>query len=118
MGVDFYSCDNCGETFPDCGTYIHCEHGHRIGPCCFPLVEGHKWHRTDYWPDEQTVETDDYGTAVMEKFCPVCAKGGNESQRLAKAVDLLREWASAKRDEEYPYRATEAFLASINKTDA
>lgn len=25
MGVDFYVCHNCGETFPDCGEYVSCE---------------------------------------------------------------------------------------------
>ena len=27
MSVDFYSCDCCGETFPDCGFYITCDCG-------------------------------------------------------------------------------------------
>lgn len=27
MGVDFYACNNCGETFPDCGSYFHCDCG-------------------------------------------------------------------------------------------
>ena len=25
MGVDFYSCSRCGETFPDCGDYVRCD---------------------------------------------------------------------------------------------
>lgn len=25
MGVDYYACNNCGETFSDCGHYITCE---------------------------------------------------------------------------------------------
>ena len=27
MGVDFYSCHYCEETFPDCGSYVSCECG-------------------------------------------------------------------------------------------
>jgi hypothetical protein len=27
MGVDFYACENCGHTFPDCGDYFGCECG-------------------------------------------------------------------------------------------
>lgn len=27
MGIDFYACKNCGETFPDCGDYENCECG-------------------------------------------------------------------------------------------
>lgn len=117
MGVDFYACEHCGDTFPDCGTYIHCEHGHRIGPCCFPLAEGKKFQRVDHWPGDQTVELDDYSTAVAEAFCPVCAQGGSDVQRLENAVQLLREWISAKRDEEYPYHATETFLERVKKSN-
>lgn len=25
MGVEFYTCDNCGTTFSDCGEYVSCE---------------------------------------------------------------------------------------------
>lgn len=25
MGVDFYSCDECGEAYCDCGPYIRCQ---------------------------------------------------------------------------------------------
>jgi hypothetical protein len=24
MGVDFYACQNCGDTYPDCGYYFTC----------------------------------------------------------------------------------------------
>ncbi len=24
MGVDWYPCSDCGETFPDCGSYVSC----------------------------------------------------------------------------------------------
>lgn len=27
MSVDFYACDVCGETFPDCGDYVRCDCG-------------------------------------------------------------------------------------------
>lgn len=27
MGVEFIACNNCGETFPDCGDYVSCECG-------------------------------------------------------------------------------------------
>lgn len=27
MGVDWYSCRNCGDTFPDCGDFVSCECG-------------------------------------------------------------------------------------------
>lgn len=35
MGVDWFSCSACGDTFPDCGYYIQCEAcGYMFGPCC------------------------------------------------------------------------------------
>lgn len=24
MGIDYYSCNYCGKTFPDCGHYVYC----------------------------------------------------------------------------------------------
>jgi len=30
MGIDFYACDNCGETFPDCGDYFRCDCGDKF----------------------------------------------------------------------------------------
>lgn len=27
MGVDYYSCHECGDTFPDCGYYFSCDCG-------------------------------------------------------------------------------------------
>lgn len=86
MGVDYYACDHCGETFPDCGTYIHCEHGHMIGPCCFPHHEARGARRIALeWPEDQMVDTNDYGDAVKEAFCPVCKAGGSTEQQLEKA---------------------------------
>lgn len=30
MGVDFYVCEVCGNTFPDCGDFVSCECGGRF----------------------------------------------------------------------------------------
>ena len=32
MGVDYYSCHECGDTFPDCGNYYPCDCG--FSYCC------------------------------------------------------------------------------------
>lgn len=37
MGVDFYSCKNCGDTFPDCGEYVSCDCGEHW--CCDECAE-------------------------------------------------------------------------------
>jgi len=81
MGVDYYVCDNCGETFPDCGDYRQCENGHYIGPCCFPKRSG--------FPEEQMTESDDYGDCVKTEYCPVCAKGGDDREQRDKALALI-----------------------------
>ena len=38
MGVDFYTCNRCGETFPDCGPYVSCE-GCGTVWCCDECAE-------------------------------------------------------------------------------
>lgn len=61
MGVDYYSCSNCSETFPDCGYYGNCKCENILcGPCFkeFKLKYG-------------TEETYDYGE--VSKFCDDCS---------------------------------------------
>ena len=38
MSIDYYSCNNCGETFPDCGDYVSCE-GCGTKWCCDECAE-------------------------------------------------------------------------------
>ena len=38
MSIDYYSCNNCGETFPDCGDYVSCE-GCGTNWCCDECAE-------------------------------------------------------------------------------
>lgn len=38
MGVVFYTCNRCGETFPDCGDYVSCE-GCGTVWCCDECAE-------------------------------------------------------------------------------
>lgn len=109
MGVDYYTCENCGETFPDCGTYAKCEHGHHIGPCCFPKVHG-KYLRA--WPEDQTIEDHpDYGHCVKEAHCPVCAKGGNDAQKLRKSESDLSAAVKRAEDAERELHHARAHLA-------
>lgn len=41
MGVDWLTCRNCGETFPDCGHFVNCECG-------------------EHWCSEECAETDGF----------------------------------------------------------
>ena len=55
MGVEFYTCDNCGSTFPDCGEYVSCE-------TCWT-----KWH---YVPDScKYCRKEDYTDNVLLDYC-------------------------------------------------
>lgn len=86
MGVDYYACEHCGETFPDCGEYMRCERGHMIGPCCFHLLGDCE--------DDKFVDDSDYGCdTIKEEFCPVCKAGGTTEQRLEaamKEIEMLK----------------------------
>lgn len=89
MGVDFYTCQNCGETYPDCGPTAGCEKGHYLGPCCFP-------NHAHYWPEEQENEDGE----VLEEFCPVCQDGGSTEEKLKKAEkDLKQALKESARDQ-------------------
>ncbi|MGG2024178.1 hypothetical protein AB1282_00515 [Gottfriedia sp. S16(2024)] len=50
MGVDFYACNNCGDTFPDCGDFTGCECGTRW--CCDECAEteGYRHEEDGYTP--------------------------------------------------------------------
>ena len=69
MGVDWYSCNNCGDTFPDCGDYVDC-------PYC-----------GTHWCSDECAEKDGYREdkckldyEVIEGFeqNDECEKGSND----------------------------------------
>lgn len=78
MGIDYYSCDICGCTFPDCGDFAVCVKHHHIGPCHLPFG----------WDDEDN-RTDD--GELNAELCPVCKAGGTELERLRIEVAKLRD---------------------------
>lgn len=61
MGVDFYTCRNCDETFPDCGDFRSCEYCGRFycSPECADL---------QYLTSEDADEEND------NKNCVICRK--------------------------------------------
>lgn len=101
MGVDFYPCDKCGETFPDCGEYDHCEKGHRLCSDCMPDVP-HEWDVDEDDENRDAIlarRTSDGELTCAE--CPVCKGGGTETERLsaenARLRDALRKLEHAGR---------------------
>lgn len=85
MGVDWYTCANCRETYPDCGYCWTCTQGHGIGPCCLD-------ERKEYERDE-----DGY---ITPQDCPCCVKGGTPIER---AIGLLKEVSTCARHPDYDW---------------
>lgn len=77
MGVDWYVCSLCGETFPDCGVFYTCTKGHYICDHCSCKIG-------EYDEDETDGE-------VPESACPACKLGGTEEERLSKKVAELED---------------------------
>jgi len=76
MGVEFYTCAKCGDTYPDCGPHDRCENHHGLGPCCMNHGIGHENHEA----------RDDDG-ALLAAHCPVCQSGGTELEKLRAERD-------------------------------
>lgn len=69
MGVDFYACHICGETFADCGDYITCGNcDNLIGPCCMDGQE------TKYGRISENHEKFDWYEDYALNSCDKCAK--------------------------------------------
>ncbi len=85
MGVDFYTCDHCAATFPDCGPYARCEScNQKLCPRCMrefavdnPMAD--VANDPDYQP-----ESDDDDCEYDQ--CPFCAN-------LVVSDDSLLEFA-------------------------
>lgn len=74
MGVDWYACNNCGETFPDCGDYTGCECGeHWCSDECAE-VEGFRREEDGYKPAGQSWE--------QESSCSYCRKEDHSDSTL------------------------------------
>ena len=58
MGVDWLSCDNCGDTFPDCGDFVscHCDCSSR-------------------WCDERCAEGHGHVRATCKAGCDISSEG-------------------------------------------
>jgi len=65
MGVDFYACENCGETYADCGDYFSCDCG-----CNFCSTECGKYESRE--PTEEEREENDYDEYEEIKSCIFC----------------------------------------------
>jgi hypothetical protein len=83
MGVDYYACNNCGDTFPDCGYYVSCECGqHWCSESCAE-ADGHK--KEDYIDEDGEVYEGE-----GESSCSFCREEDFEDYELLNfALDKL-----------------------------
>ena len=82
MGVDYYTCNRCEDTFPDCGSYTGCECG--VHWCCDECAdtEGYREEEDGFTPEGSTWEQ---GTS-----CNYCRKEDfSDYQILEFAISLL-----------------------------
>jgi hypothetical protein len=82
MGVDFYACKSCGDTFPDCGDYTGCECGNHW--CCDSCAEADGYRR------EEDVFTPEGSSWEQETSCSQCRGEDYEDyELLSHALGLL-----------------------------
>lgn len=96
MGVDFYTCDHCGESFPDCGHYVRCR-GEDCGrmwcsKAC-AVAEGHS--------------TDEDG----EQSCSFCRdEAFTDSQLLSFVLKQTLHWTREQAVEYYQHHLHTTYL--------
>lgn len=54
MSIDYYSCNCCGETFPDCGYYVSCDCGNHWCSDECAIADGYRIDKEedDEWEEE------------------------------------------------------------------
>lgn len=86
MGVDYYSCENCGEIYNDCGDYYNC------GECwtgfCNRCGEKELIEKYGVW-DYESENAEDFnldgellGEEGCLKSCPICSGDRIEESEL------------------------------------
>lgn len=83
MGVDFFACDECGETFADCGPFARCEScDQKLCPSCMSHF-GVSGGMADM--DDEDYSEDDYDQ------CPFCSLDAVSDKTLLEfALEKLR----------------------------
>lgn len=93
MGVDFYSCKYCGDTFPDCGDYVSCDCGEHW--CSDDCAEADGYTREScklgYDIDDTECEESCYCCDNhLESSCSYCRHEDYDNETLLDyALDLL-----------------------------
>ena len=82
MGIDYYSCDECGKAFPDVCSYSSCEDcgNHLCGTCKDQYGVGHSLMSQESW--DASEYQDEYD------ICPFCS---DEIVTTEKLLDFAIE---------------------------
>lgn len=89
MGVDFYICNRCSDTFPDCGDYEQCDCGrHWCSEYC-ATEEG--LIQSDYDPEE----------GYRENHCSFCRGEAADDEHLLKYALKLLKMSREKLEKKY-----------------
>lgn len=95
MGVDFYTCQRCRRTFPDCGRYFSCSCEARF--CSDRCGERQEVEPEDDENDEVTscvfCRNEDASTADLLSFC-LGELGITEEQATTKLLERRRAEAA------------------------
>ena len=76
MGVDWYACEKCGETFPDCGDFVRCE--------C-----GVKWCSDECAEEDGYKYTYDEEENIEERSCKFCREEDFTDTELLEFILIL-----------------------------
>lgn len=100
MGIDYYSCCNCGEVYNDYGDYYNCGECWS-GFCCY-CGEKELVKKYGIW-DEESENPDDFdkdgylkGEEGSLKSCPICTKDKVDYEELAKFLSRKAGYLSVK----------------------
>lgn len=96
MGVDWYPCNYCGETFPDCGDYVSCSCGKHW--CCYECASEEGFDEVEI-ECEGDYEECDNETCVDEeenKSCSYCRK---EIFEDSEVLEFMLSYYSTTREE-------------------
>jgi hypothetical protein len=83
MSIDYYPCDACGDTFPDCGHYGNCACEKMYCGDCFDEFCKKYGTKDDEW----------YGT--VSKQCPDCSLDEISNSRLLSFLLKKHGWDRA-----------------------
>ena len=82
MGIDYYTCDECGEAFPDVENYLVCDEYHYFCESCMDKLD------LDY-PDKE--EEEDLDCPLCKIKCVECGKSKEIGEKTKQCLSCL-DW--------------------------